>query len=241
MRKLLNIASWLGGMALLIVLMSFGYSSRHSLPWQGTQVTIHRSTPEPLVTEAEVWQRIEKYYQPGDSITLAEINIGLLEESLENHPSIVRSEVYWSLRGELYCELWQHRPLARVRQADSAYYLLTKGEAMPLSPHYSAPVPHVTGALNDSVLIDIASFWEHVEGDAFFAGFFTGIERRKSGEWLLHPRPGHHQVRLGNPGKWREKLARLKIFYQTMVTPEYLDSLKTIDLRFQDQVICRKK
>lgn len=241
MKKALDISYWALGIALLFISMGFGIKGSQNLKWSQTGIAIERATEAPLVTEDDVWKVVEKYYLMEDSLALSEINIGLLEEKLENQFSIASAEVYWSLMGTLNCKLQQEQPLARVSTSDSSFYLLENGVAMPLSPHYSMAVPIVSGALNDSSLQEIAAFWQHVQQHEFFGEFFEGLEQTEDGHWLLYPQPGHHRVRMGTPRDWLEKLNRLEVFYKRVVTPEYLDSLKSIDLRYQDQVICRKK
>ena len=235
-----NIILWTTGIALLILVSSFGSYKSESLKVSGVEIDIDYTDHQYFVKKNDVASQIMEMYPYIDSLHLREININLLEESLDNHPSIRKAEVYSSLDGILRIDVIQKKPLARVQNSTSGFYIDEKGDSMQLSSNYSAKVPLVTGLTSLQEQRTVFDFLKSVQQDDFFKNLFAGIHINANGEWVLYPKPGNHKVRLGKPQNLDKKLERLKTFYQTVVDQNNIDSIKTLDLKYDGQVICRK-
>ncbi len=235
-----NIALWLFGIASLILIYSFARNKHDQAKIKSLEIDIDYSKKQYFVKETEIKKLVQIEYPYLDSLYLREINIKLLEEKLDNHPSISKAEVFSTLDGILRIEVTQKMPVARFMHTGASYYLDAKGDSMPLSPNFSARVPLVTGSISTSNRAEVFQFVNTLSKDEFFRNFFAGIEISANGEWLLFPKPGHHKVLLGKPENAEVKLKKLKIFYQSAVTKKNIDSLKTINLKYKGQVICRK-
>lgn len=241
MIKMKHLILWLVAFGLTFFIMGFAFSKQAQVLYSQIEIDIAGQEKQPFVSQNEVKEIIAQHYLISDSLALQEINIAMLEESLGNHPSIEKAEVYSLWTGSLQVSVKQHRPLARVVHQNTGFYILTQGQIMPLSPQYSADVPLVTGSVADSVLAPLAGFWATVKNDSFFKDFFAGLSINNKGHWTLHPLYGNHKVELGLPHRLTEKLAKLQVFYTQAVTPQNLDSIKTLNLAYNQQVICRKK
>jgi cell division protein FtsQ len=231
---------WALALGLATLLMSFAKNRQSNVLWRQTNVKIYEEEISPFVRQVEIRKIIKEVYPASDSLALEEINIALLEETLDNHPSINKAEVYSLFNGSLNITVKQHEPLARILTEQKSFYLLNDGLKMPLSPHYSAAVPLITGSINDSDLMVLADFWNNVYSDSFFKAFFTGLTIKSTGQWVLHPMIGDHEIELGKPQNLNKKLKKLKIFYQQGVNSQNLDSLKSINLKYSNQVVCQK-
>jgi cell division protein FtsQ len=178
----------------------------------------------------------------GDSLkSLTEVNNALLEESLDNHPAIAKAEVYSKINGSLRVKLWQHDPLARVINGTASFYVLDGGNKMPTSQHYSKEVPLLSGSINDDDLAQIADFWQMLAEDDFYSNFFSALRCTTQKEWILYPSKGDFKILIGTATELRHKMAKLKVFYQNAPALKNINELKEIDLRFEGQLICRKK
>jgi cell division protein FtsQ len=220
--------------------MGFAANKQKDLPWTNTLISIEDEAERPFVTQADARAILQQLYTIDDSLSLREINITLLEESLDNHPSIEKAEVYSLWNGSLKITITQHQPIARVIHDEGSYYLLKNGEQMPLSANFSAKVPLITGQVNDSLGVALADFWTQVETQNYFTAFFGSLHVENNGDWVLHPYAGRHKVILGNPTNWSAKLKKLEVFYKNVVNANNLDSLKSLNLKFNQQVICQK-
>lgn len=239
MKKWQFILCWILGLGSVLVVMSFASQRYQRLSWEKTEIRWPAEPQRTFITSGEVRSLLEKLWPADSSYRMKEINTQLLEEKLENHPTIKDSEVFSDLKGVLWLKIWQHQPLARIQKEEHSHYLLAQGGQMPLSPHYSAAVPLISGSIPDSICPRLAQFCQARQSDSIFADFFTGIHVRPDGQWILYPQMGELQILLGYPQNIKHKLRKLRLFYQRGLTRQKLRQLTSIDLRYGDQVICR--
>ncbi len=240
MMKVWNIASWSLGLVLILVLAAFSSHKIEEVKFQGIDIQIDYNQKHYFVTKGEIEEIVRQEYPYIDSILSREINITLLEETLDNHPSIRKAEVYSALDGILRIHVRQKQPCYRVHNSTRDYYIAEKGDTMVLSPNYSAKVPLVTGSLSAETTHKVYAFFNSIKKDEFFGNFFTGIDVDDNGDWTLYPKPGRHKVILGSPDNLDEKLRRLKIFYQSVIDKKNIDSIASLNLTYDKQVICKK-
>lgn len=240
MSKYWNVITWVGGFALLLVLGAFSQQRHRALQHQKLDIQIDYSTKQYFVTKSEVEEIIRQEYPFLDSMMCREINITLLEETLDNHPSIRKAEVYSALNGILNVQVLQKQPCYRVHNSMLDYYIAEQGDSMALSANYSANVPLVTGSVSVETKQKMFDFFHILERDQFFDNFFTGIDVDSNGDWLLYPIPGRHKVFFGKPENVEEKLRKLKVFYQKAIGTDNIDSIASLNLAFDHQVICKK-
>lgn len=240
MKKIWNIATWILGFGIILFMAAFSSKKTDELKVQGLDIQVQYDQQQYFVTQAEIEQIIRKEYPYLDSLFCKEININLLEERLDNHPSIRKAEVYSTLDGILRITVQQKKPVFRVHNSARDYYIDEKGDSMALSPNFSAEVPLVTGTVSAESRQKIFDFFQSLKNDSFFQSFFTGLQVEKNGEWTLYPKPGHHRVELGTPEELAKKLERLRIFYQSVIDSKNIDSIESLNLAYDKQVICTK-
>lgn len=240
MKKLWNIAGWTLGFALLISLLAFSSQCRNSVQLSKIEIEVDYHRDLHFVTTEEIEKIVRDEYPYLDSLFCKEININLLEERLDNHPSIRKAEVYSALDGILRIDVTQKQPVFRVQNSGRAYYIDEVGDSMALSPNYSARVPLVTGSISPETAKAVFGLYQQLQADEFYRDFFAGVHVEENGGWTLYPRPGQHKILLGQPEELKEKLKRLKIFYHSVVDSGNLDSIKALNLAFDKQVVCTK-
>ncbi|MDZ7847832.1 MAG: cell division protein FtsQ/DivIB [Owenweeksia sp.] len=240
MKKFWNIGIWISGLALMVILLAFSGNCRQQTQLSSIDIKVDHHTGLYFVSEPEIEEILRSEYPYVDSLLCREININLLEERLDNHPAIRKAEVYSALNGSLSIEVNQKRPLFRVQNSGRAYYIDETGDSMALSPHYSAQVPLVTGSISASAEAEIFEFFEQIKEDEHFHDFFHGVHVKSNGEWILYPRVGRHTVNLGQPDKRMAKLQKLQIFYNRVVNEQNIDSIKVLNLAYENQVVRTK-
>lgn len=240
MRKVLNIASWATGLSLIISLLAFSSDFQQETRMRGLSINIDGLENYHFITETEIRELIYAEYPFLDSLYCREINKNLLEESLDNHPSIHKAEVYSTLTGILRIHISQKRPVFRVQQSEEAYYVDASGSVMPLSPHYSAEVPLVTGTINEATRSRVFEFFSTLAKDEYFGGMFHGLDIGEDGEWVLYPRIADHRIIIGEPQDIEDKLSRLKTFYDKTGDTPLFDEFKSLNLSFEGQVVGSK-
>lgn len=240
MKRYVDIISWISGIALLLVLMAFSSQREKELRIKGLDIQIDYSNAQYFVNKQEVTQIVQKEYPYLDSLYERDININLLEESIDNHPSIRKAEVYSALDGILRIRVHQKKPLFRVHNSQRDFYITEQGDTMGLSPNFSAEVPLVTGLSSAKNEQAIFHFFSNLKKDDFYKDFFTGLNVEADSTWTLYPRPGHHKVLLGKPENIDTKLQKLETFYKKVVDRKNLDSIASLNLAYDKQVVCIK-
>ncbi|MCH8546359.1 MAG: hypothetical protein LAT54_06460 [Cryomorphaceae bacterium] len=168
-----------------------------------------------------------------------EINIAMLEESVDAHPMVKKSEVFSSLKGTLYIRANVKSPVVRVFDGKRSYYLDELGEPFPLSSRYTKPVMLLTGDVDQwerEVLMDLVGF---ISEDAFFRDRIGGIHIEENGQAVLYPVGLSFNIRLGTHPGMKGKLEKLRTFWLNALDEEKASKLNDIDLRFNRQVVCQ--
>lgn len=243
MGKLKIILSWTIGAIVLIGILAFSSINRNSKFVSSDTITIDIADVDDqyFITANELKKEVLIELEILDSLGLGEINIKMLEESLDNHPSIRKAEVYSKLDGSLRIAVYQKQPIARVQSSIADYYIDEIGDSMALSSNYFASVPLVNGIVNAKTRKKIHQFLTLVQQDSFYKDHFGGIKILANGEWILYPKPGNHTINFGKPEDSKRKLRKLKIFYHNKASLKAeLDEIKLLNLKYEGQVICRK-
>lgn len=240
MSKIWNIASWIIGLGVLLTMLAFSSNIRDEVRISGLEVQVDNSHQQYFITKEDVENIIRDKHPFIDSLLYREININVLEERLDNHPSIRKAEVYSALDGTLRIDVSQKKPVFRVHHSHGDYYIAEKGDSMALSPNFSAKVPLVTGSVSAETAQQVFDFFDHFQEDEFFKNFFSGIHVNENNEWVLYPKPGRHHVMLGTPENWESKLRKLQAYYENLVDQKNIDSIKTLNLTYDGQVVCTK-
>jgi cell division protein FtsQ len=173
--------------------------------------------------------------QPKDIIDLNELEVALNSNSM-----IKKAEVFMSVEGELYTEIEQKRPIARV-SSNASYYIDDDGSYMPLSSNYTARVPLVTGNVNKDSLETVYEFASAVDQDEFLKKHVIEIRQNDDNTIDFRIRKSDFTVHLGTLKKLDKKINNFKAFYQKAFKDKILETYTRVDLKFDKQVICTKK
>ena len=173
------------------------------------------------------------------------------------------SQVYISIDGRLIIKLRQRKPILRVFAGKTSFYIDHKGRVMPVSKKYTAHVPIANGSLKldyaslliqtntdpsemDSTLIpqiyfDLFNFANYLDSDPFWKAQIEQLYVDKDSEFELIPRVGNHTIVFGDVYNLESKFEKLKIFYLEGLSKTGWNEYKTINLKFNDQVVCTKR
>lgn len=168
------------------------------------------------------------------------IDLNQLEVALNSNPMIKSAQVYMSVNGVLTVDVEQKKPIARV-QTNASYYIDDEGSFMPLSTNYSARVPLVTGVVKKNKLANIFKVAQKVQSDEFLKETIIGIHQNTDETLEFLVRGHDFRVQLGSLNQLDKKINNLKAFYIKAIKDKTIDSYKTVNLRFDSQVICTKK
>lgn len=168
------------------------------------------------------------------------IDLNVLESALNSNPMVKNAEVFMSVNGRLTAEVEQKRPIARVH-TNASYYIDDEGSYMPLSTNYSARVPLVTGTVYKTKLDKIYKIAMVVDADEFLKQHVIEINQDADQNISLRLRKYDFKLNLGSLNKLEKKINNFKAFYKKAVKDKIINRYSSVNLRFDNQVICTKK
>lgn len=179
------------------------------------------------------------------------VNIERVERVLEKEPFVRDAEVYMDTKNRVHISLRQREPVLRVIDRDgNNFYLDQEAQKMPLSKHYTARVLVATGDITPHqpdylvtskghILKDLYYLTQYIAADEFWYSMIEQIYV-EGGEMILIPKVGKQKIQFGKFEKVESKFRRLRKFYEEGMSRVGWDKYRTIDVRFDGQVVGRR-
>ncbi len=178
------------------------------------------------------------------------LDLKKMENKIISHKFVHDAEVYRDIRGELFVNIVQNRPIARIIQSDGPdAYISSEGEVLPISDQYTARVLLISGTganeLIRSDLIDtefgsnLFKLLEIIDTDPFWRAEIAQIEIDHKGELTFHLQVGKQTVAFGQPVEISKKLKKLDIFFEQILPQKGWNSYEMVSVKYRDQIICK--
>lgn len=169
------------------------------------------------------------------------IDLHLLEANILSHPMVEDASVFLTVDGLLNAKVKQRTPIARVITGNKSYYIDRQAKIMPLSINYSARVLLVSGSISETDTKEIYALVTEILNDEFLKKQIIGIQKVAKNEYILSTRIGEQKIMLGKIEDLKLKFKNLKIFYTKTMTDQTINNYTTINLKYNNQVVCTKK
>ncbi|OUS10167.1 cell division protein [Nonlabens dokdonensis] len=173
------------------------------------------------------------------NLIIENLDLNKSELRLVDNAMIRDAEVSVSLDGLLKAVVQPRKPIARIMGSTNAY-LDQDNLIMPLSKEHTVNVPLVYG-FNEKVQDQTYELINRIRSEEFLNSSFTQIDFDKDQEVTLSVRAFDFKVKLGKVEKLDHKMINYQALIAKMQKDNRLDELKTIDLRFDNQVVVIKK
>lgn len=167
------------------------------------------------------------------------LDLNNAETALNAHEMVRKAEVYVTVDGRIGAKILQRTPIGRLGGGRSSY-IDEEGELMPLSPVFSARVPLVTGVSSASEREEVYPLLKFIDQDNFLKKHIIGIHRNTDG-FELRLRKEQFILRLGSAEDMGLKFRNFKAFYQKALKDGSLTAYTSVNLKFNNQVVCTKK
>lgn len=183
---------------------------------------------------------------------ISEIDAEIIENSIRKNQFIKEANVYVDALNKLHIKIVQREPVLRVQDVNAiSFYLDTEGYRMPLSRHYTARVKVATGSIPtfrgvnlshaDSIYTALFDVSAAIGSDPFYEALIEQIYVERDGQIYLAPKVGDQKILVGDARELVQKLKKLKIFMKEGLAYEGWQTCEMIDLRFADQIVCKKR
>ena len=234
--------NYIKGILLLgLVVFLYAFSSHKNNSRSVTKIAVQFSGNENVYITTEMVNKLliqnqeQLFNLPKDNLDLKE-----MEFLLESNDMIKSAQVYLTVNGEVRTNIEQKHPIARV-YSDTTFYIDEDGLWMPLSPQHSARVPLVTGVVEKEDLEAVYKMALKIYKDPFLKTYITEIHQNETNEISLKMRLSDFEILVGPLENLDQKIKNLKAFYQKAKKDKVLDIYKTVNLQFDNQVVCTKK
>jgi len=240
-KKILPILGWLLCFSGLLTIMGFINTKQKNIICEKVSIKIDQSSDCFFVEKEGILKmiKIEGIELIGKPISA--IDFQLLEDLGLSQPFVKNIEVYSTLSGELCLEITQKKPAIRIMSdVLGDFYLDQKGKRLPLSKNYTDRVILASGNIHSEHLNDLFLLATFVNKNKFWNAQLQQIYVAWPHEIQLIPRVGRHKILIGDFLNIEEKLNKLMNFYQYGLNNKGWDMYNTIDLRYKNQVVCKK-
>ncbi|MEG1587664.1 MAG: cell division protein FtsQ [Bacteroidales bacterium] len=202
------------------------------------KIVIKDSLDAPFLKTREIEQTLRRLRVKPEGKPMNEINTFEIGHELEKNPIIRSACCYKTPDGTLRIDIYQRNPIMRVLGLTGNYYIDEEGILMPAGNNFTAYVPVASGYITkDLATSDLYNFAMFLQQNDFWNAQIEQIYIRSNGEVELIPRVGSHTILLGNFKNFEKKLDNLMVFYRKGLNKKGWNVYKTINLKYENQVI----
>ncbi|UMB62110.1 cell division protein FtsQ [Lutibacter sp. A80] len=169
------------------------------------------------------------------------IDLQKLEANVLSHPMVEKAAVFLTVDGVLKAKIKQRTPIARVVSNADSYYIDKQAKKMPLSENHSARVLLVSGNIIDKDIDEIYLLVTTILNDEFLKKQIVGVQKTQKNQFILKTRIGEQDIEIGAIDNLDSKFKNLKSFFNKTMADKTIDKYTSINLKYNNQVVCTKK
>lgn len=258
-KKILAILKWSLLAAYILAMLGFAARKEGNIVCNSLQISVDNA--HGFINQETVEKMLIRKNIIIDSCVIDKLNFDEIEKIIETDPFVKEAQVYSNFYGEVYITIKQRNPVMRVITKDNnSYYIDDNCELMPVCGHYSANVIAVSGEIDEAFLntgmapefgqdtvsgdITLARLYDfvtYINENELWRSQFEQIYVNQDMEAELVPRVGNHIIILGNLENYKYKLGKLEALYKKGFALTDWNIYSSINLKYSDQVICKKR
>jgi cell division protein FtsQ len=188
------------------------------------------------------------------------INTNEIEKTVIGNTMVKKCKVYTSVNGKISIELWQREPVVRIIDRNGRnYYIDVEGSVISMSKKFTPHLLVVNGYISTPFRVDhVENIYDkkniektrrlreihqmalHICSDEFWNAQIVQLYLNAKGDYEIIPRIGPHLIILGDAENFKEKLEKLRIFYNEGLKSTGWNKYLEINLKYKDQIVCTK-
>lgn len=243
--------------ACIVVAVIAGQNQRRPLKCTGLQVEILDSMENGFVTRADVKKYLDKEYGQFIGEHIDSVDLVRIEDIIDGRSAVRKSQAFITRDGILHIDVTQRKPVVRFQKKDGGFYADAEGFIFPLQRNFASHVQIIDGeiplAANSGYkgsidnpkekewFTKVMKVVNFIENDRTWKGKIVQISVEKGGDLILIPREGNERFMFGQPADIEEKFMKMKKYYTHIIPAKGENHYRTVDLKYQGQIVCRKK
>ena len=189
-------------------------------------------------------------------LRLDSVDLRRVEAVIDGKSAVRKSEAWLTDDGVLHISVTQREPVVRFQSASGGYYADATGYLFPLQLRHTVRVPVVDGALPLKLgkdfkgepetdqerqwILSVLDLVRYLGEQKEWNDLVGQITVDRNGNLVLIPREGTERFVFGTPTDIDAKFGRVRKYYES-VAPSRETPYKTVDVRFDGQIICKNK
>ena len=243
MKNIYRIAITLGiTAAVVVILLVVGnHSSEDRLrtACTGLEINILDSTSRSFVTKED------------------SVNLKKIESAIEGRSAVGTTQAYITLDGILHIDVTQRSPMVLFKTKTGGFYADENGFLFDMNDDYSEEVPVIEGDIPINVeavrkgepgtekekewLSGILDLVRYIRHDKFWGETIAKIHVDNEENIIMTPREGKEKFIFGKPDGLKEKFSAIETYYRYIEPTKEKGYYASVDVRYEDQIICREK
>lgn len=229
------------GIIVLGFLVSFSVNRHISKNVEKINIKIDHDTGRYFLNDSLVLSIISSQKNDINELSIGDLAIGEIETKLNENTYVNEAQVYKDIDGELFIDIRQQVPIARVFTGNDEYYLTSNLTKMPLSNLYSDEVILVGGEIEKNDYDGIYKMTEFLEADKLLKKHIIAMKKVNPNSFILLVNNGDYYIEFGELENIEDKFENLKLFYDQYLGKVGLDYYKSINLKFNNQIVATKR
>ena len=259
MKRFLNISIWFLFIIGTLALLSFSQRKKDNKACENWAINVDALSGNHFVNKERVEGILKNIGLKKGEDKFANIDAKKVEKKILALSSVQDVEVFKKINGTLELNITQRQPIARVFSRNGySVYIDDKGKTMQTSEYFTARVLVVNGYVNiksgeelaliqgnDSLmeltmLDELYELATYIKNDKFLKAQIEQIYVERNNEITLIPKVGNQEIIFGKAEDIKNKFDKLVLFYTKGINPNNLNLYKTINLKFDNQIVCKK-
>jgi len=234
-----------------------GASGRKGVRCKGLAITVIDSAMNRFITPKEIREYLDDELEGGyQGVQIDSIDLTRIEEILDGKSAIMKSQAYTTKDSILNVTVMQKQPVVRFQKGKKGFYAVEDGSLFPLQDTYTSHVMVVDGHIPLRIehgylgkpdteegcrwLKDMIALVVFLKEDRTWKDRIVQISVQEDSDLVLIPREGQERFLFGQPDDIEDKFEKMELYYKSIRHHKGEESYRTVDLRFEGQIVCRK-
>ncbi len=241
LRKLIHIVVWICVFAYLVMALAFTEKMENAQTVDQISVELMDGAEFQFISRDDVVMELKKRAFRISGMLIDSIDRSAIRDAVNDIVGVKDVSVYYTPDNDLHIRVWQRKPVVRIISGNMNFYLDDENILFRVSPRFSPRVLVMTGIIDPKFaqdkLYDLAMF---IQEDPFYNSLVQEIHVNEKQNLEIIPRLGKHRIFMGDADNYEWKLTKLMAFYRKVLPSMGWDKYSSIDLRYEDQVVCKK-
>jgi cell division protein FtsQ len=260
MKRILNIILWAIIIAGVIFVVGFINKKHDNQSLKKIIVNIQPDENDNFITHDDIYSILGEIHDSIAGCSFADIDIEAIERSISDNQYIKKSNVHVTIDGTMEIDVILRKPIVRVINTENREcYIDIDGHIMGL---HKSKVSHVLiasgiiqdplsgesvwdsydsrNSLEDNDLAPVYKLAKFITNHEFYDAMIEQIYFNRNGDIELIPKLGNHTIILGDTNDLDKRMNKLMVFYQKGLRNMDWYKYKTINLKYNNQVVCSK-